>query len=86
MRVEKQGSDNQSQVYQQTRDVNDYFGAQSVAISPSNRVRMYDEMLNATPQTVNQQSHLKVHQQASSKSGPFNRYRKQQSEDRFDNS
>ena len=38
----------------------EFYGAQSVAISPSTRVRMYDEMINSTPQAATQQSNLKI--------------------------
>ena len=60
LRVEKQTSDNHSQVYKETRDAKEFYGAQSVAISPSTRVRMYDEMINSTPQAATQQSNLKI--------------------------
>jgi hypothetical protein len=62
--------DNQSQNFQQTRDMGDYYAAQSVAMSPTNKIRMYDEILNQQPQTINFNKSYQIKRTHLTKNGP----------------
>lgn len=79
--IKKQGSEQQSQILNQhNRVLNEGYSAQNVAISPSQGVKMLDEMISKAPHA--EQNRIKVPQRSSSKTGPFTRYRKLQSSER----
>ena len=63
--------DNQSQHHQQTKDINDFYAAQSVvAMSPTNRIRMYDEILNQNQQASAYNKSYQIKRTNFTKNGP----------------
>lgn len=49
LNFDSQTVDNQSHTFKNSREMGSFFAAQSVAMSPSRQIRMYDELLNKTP-------------------------------------